>query len=454
MTTFTFSGARVDFDENGDPETVKTVEANITVPAATSTFSYSVIEEEDDGVSIIDMNDNVVQPILDGINMDNPGFDVLADDTLITQINWKSGGTSVLLIVSLETGPNTDTEFYFVIGGKPLPNVSSPADWAAVEADLGNLGTPTGPYAPGADIAWADIPGATSTEEDEFWGTPGRDNYKGGQGDDYFISSDGRDTYNGGAGGYDQVTFAGDPTGVFANLKTGRATDGWGKTDTLKSIEMLRGSAHDDKFIGNGKANYFRGLAGEDTINGGGGRDQVRYDRDERYGGNDGVTVKLNKSFAIDGFGDRDTLKSIEDVRGSELRDNITGNGGRNKLEGEGGYDKLFGLGGNDTLFGGRGRDTLEGGGGDDRLLGEEDADRFVFNDGFGNDIIADFQTSGRKEKIDLDGVSTIRSFRDLKNNHLSENGDGDVVISDNRGNSITLEDVSIADLSANDFIF
>ncbi|WP_375211483.1 hypothetical protein [Hyphococcus sp.] len=50
-----------------------------------------------------------------------------------------------------------------------------------------------------------------------------------------------------------------------------------------------------------------------------------------------------------------------------------------------------------------------------DRLLGEEDADRFVFNDGFGNDIIADFQTSGRKEKIDLDGVSTIRSFRDLR---------------------------------------
>lgn len=453
MTTVSFKGIRADYDDGDGSDVIRTIDGALTVPSASSTFRYRVVGE-DDGIDIVEMDDDVVQPILDDINFDNLSSEIRSDETLITEVSWKSGGSTVILIVSLETGDYTDTEFYIVLDGKPLPSINSAADWAAVEADIEGFSTPTGAFAPGADIAWTDIPGATTTEEDEFYGTPGRDNYKGGAGDDYFVSSDGRDTYDGGAGGYDQVTFAGDPTGVTANLKTGRATDGWGKTDTLKSIEMLRGSAHDDKFIGNGKANYFRGLAGEDTINGGGGRDQVRYDRDERYGGNDGVTVKLNKSFAIDGFGDRDTLKSIEDVRGSELRDNITGNGGRNKLEGEGGYDKLFGLGGNDTLFGGRGRDTLEGGGGDDRLLGEEDADRFVFNDGFGNDIIADFQTSGRKEKIDLDGVSTIRSFRDLKNNHLSENGDGDVVISDNRGNSITLEDVSIADLSANDFIF
>ncbi|WP_264213139.1 calcium-binding protein [Leisingera thetidis] len=453
MTTFTFSGARVDFDDNGDPETVKTIEAAITVPASSATFSYSVTGD-DEGVDIIDMNENIIQPILDGINLDNPSINVLAEETLITQVNWKSGGSSVILIISLETGPDTDTEFYFVLNGKALPKVKSPANWAAVDADIASLGTPTGAFAPGQAIAWSSIPGASSTEEDEFWGTPGRDNYKGGKGDDYFISSNGRDTYDGGAGGYDQVTFANDPGGVIANLKTGKATDGWGKTDTLKSIEMLRGSAHDDKFTGNGKANFFRGLEGDDTINGGDGRDQVRYDRDERYGGSDGVTVKLNKGFAIDGFGDRDTLKNIENVRGSELRDEITGDKGRNDLEGEGGYDKLWGFGGKDTISGGRGRDTIDGGSGDDVLSGDQDADRFVFNDGFGNDVINDFQTKGRKEKIDLDGVSAIKHFRDLKNNHLSENGDGDAVISDNRGNTITLEDVSIADLSANDFIF
>ena len=453
MTTFSFKGVRADYDDGGGSDVVRSINASITVPSASSTFSYTVVGD-DDGVDIIEMDDNVIQPILDGINMDNLSPDIRADDTLITQINWKSGGSSVIFIVSLETGDYTDTEFYFVLDGKALPNVSSAADWAAVEADIHSMGTPTGAFAPGQTIAWSTIPGVSSTEEDEFWGTPGRDNYKGGQGDDYFISSDGRDTYDGGAGGYDQVTFANDPSGITANLKTGKATDGWGDTDTLKSIEMLRGSAYDDKFTGNGKANYFRGLDGADTLNGGGGRDQVRYDRDERYGGSDGVTVKLNKGFAIDGFGDRDTLKKIEDVRGSELRDAITGNGGRNKLEGEGGYDKLYGLGGSDMLEGGRGRDTLDGGSGNDLLSGDQDADCFVFSNGFGDDTITDFQTEGRKEMIDLDNVSTIKNFRDLKNNHLSEDADGNAVISDNRGNTITLEDVAMGDLSGNDFIF
>ncbi|UWQ61353.1 hypothetical protein K3723_10725 [Leisingera caerulea] len=453
MTTFTFSGARVDFDDNGDPETVKTIEAAITVPSASATFSYSVIGE-DDGVDIIDMNDNVMQPILDGINLDNPSINVLADDTLITQVNWKSGGSSVILIVSLETGPDTDTEFYFVLDGKALPDVNSPADWAAVDADISSLGTPTGAFAPGQTIAWSTIPGVSSTEEDEFWGTPGRDNYKGGAGDDYFVSSDGRDTYNGGSGGFDQVAFTWDPSGVTAHLGKGTATDGWGKTDTLKSIEALRGSAHDDTLTGNGKANYFRGIEGNDTINGGKGQDEVRYDRDERYGGGDGVTVNLAKGFAIDGFGDRDTLKSIERARGSESADKLLGNGGDNRLMGLGGNDTLSGKGGDDLILGGAGRDKILGDGGNDDLFGDGGADRFIFRGAFGDDTVSDFETAGRKEKIDLSGVSNIKSFRDLKNNHLSENGDGDAVISDNNGNSITLDGVGIADLSGNDFIF
>lgn len=137
----------MDFDDNGDPDAVKTIEAAITVPSASSTFSYTVTGD-DDGVDIIDMDDNVIQPILDGINIDNPDITVLAEETLITQINWKSGGSSVILIVSLETGADTDTEFYFVLDGKALPEVSSPADWAAVDADVKKLQTPTGSFAP------------------------------------------------------------------------------------------------------------------------------------------------------------------------------------------------------------------------------------------------------------------------------------------------------------------
>lgn len=469
MTTFTFSGARVDF-VNGDPSGVSSIEADVTVPTANSTFTYSVSGHDDDGVAIIDMNDNVIQAIVGGINLDDPGFNVESESTLITQVTW-SGGTSVVLIVSLETGPNTDTEFYVVVDGAPLPEADSVADWDSFAESITNITNPTGALAPGQVISWASLDSTSSTEDDEFQGTPGRDIFNGGAGDDFFYSSQGNDTYRGGTG-FDQVAYTWDDNGVTANLKTGTATDGWGNTDTLVKIEMLRGSAYADKFIGNGGRNIFRGLEGEDTLNGGGGRDEVRYDRDDRYGGSEGVTVKLNKGFAIDGFGDRDTLRNFEDVRGSEFGDKITGNDGRNELEGLGGNDVLNGLGGNDTLLGGAGNDvlnggagndTLKGGGGRDKLIGGAGddllsgggmADRFIFKGSFGNDTITDFQTAGTKEKIVLSQIAEITSFQDLTDEHLSENGDGDAVISDGNGNTITLDGVAMADLTANDFLF
>ncbi|UWQ52524.1 calcium-binding protein [Leisingera caerulea] len=452
MTTFTFSGARVDFVD-GEPSSVSNVDVQVVVPDASSTFTYSISGRDDDGVAFIDMNDDVLQAISGGVNLNNPDFSFLSDETILTQVTW-SGGTSVILGVTFETGDNTDTEFYFVIDGAALPQVSSPADWNDFDDTISGLSDPAGALAPGQVIAWSSLATTGSTEDDEFFGTAGRDTFNGGAGDDYFVSSDGRDTYNGGSGGFDQVAFTWDPSGVTAHLGKGTATDGWGKTDTLKSIEALRGSAHDDTLTGNGKANYFRGIKGNDTINGGKGKDEVRYDRDERYGGEDGVTVNLAKGFAIDGFGDRDTLKSIERARGSESADKLLGNGGDNRLMGLGGNDTLSGKGGDDLILGGAGRDKILGDGGNDDLFGEGGADRFIFKGAFGEDTVSDFETAGRKEKIDLSGVSNIKSFRDLKNNHLSENGDGDAVISDNNGNSITLDGVGIADLSGNDFIF
>lgn len=451
MTTFTFSGARVDF-VNGDSSSVSTIEAQVTVPNASSTFTYS-ITGYDDGVAIIDMNDDVVQAIVGGVNLDNPNIKVISEETLIAQVTW-SGGTSVVLIVSVETGANTDTEFYLVIDGAPLPQVDSVADWDAVDASITGLSDPTGALAPGQVISWASLDSTSNTEDDEFWGAPGKDKYSGGAGDDYFVSSKGNDTYNGGIGTFDQVAFIRDPSGVIAHLGQGTATDGWGNTDTLKGIEALRGSAHNDKLIGNGKTNYFRGIEGNDTINGGTGKDEVRYDKDVQYGGTNGVTVDLAKGFAIDGFGDRDTLKNIERARGTDSADKLLGNAGANRLRGDGGNDTLSGKGGNDLILGGTGRDRILGDGGDDELFGEGGADRFVFKGSFGNDTISDFQTAGLKEKVDLNRVSEITSFKDLKNNHLSENGDGDAVISDGIGNSITLDGIAMADLSANDFIF
>ena len=165
------------------------------------------------------------------------------------------------------------------------------------------------------------------------------------------------------------------------------------------------------------------------------------------------MTVRLNKGFAIDGFGHRDTLSGFENAMGSDFNDRIYGQKGNNTLIGLDGADKLFGLNGRDTLEGGAGRDVLNGGNGNDVLSGGAQADKFVFSGKFGNDTITDFQTSGKAEKIDLSGVARIKSFRDLKNNHLSE-VDGDAVISDNNGNTITLDGVAMDDLRVNDFLF
>ncbi|MEY8879934.1 hypothetical protein AB9K37_00880, partial [Donghicola sp. XS_ASV15] len=140
---------------------------------------------------------------------------------------------------------------------------------------------------------------------------------------------------------------------MVVKLSKGFAIDGWDYRDKLRQIEDVVAPALDDKLIVNKKSNVFCGLAGADTIKGGGGDDLVDYSADEINGGSEGVTVKLAKGFAIDGFGDRDTLKSIEDAFGTIYKDKLVGDGGENFLAG---------LEGRDTLIGGKGNDTLSGG--------------------------------------------------------------------------------------------
>ena len=447
MTTLTLTGIQIDYFDR-DPVSVGTVETVLVMPSKKSSFTYT-IDYYDEGVPIVEINENLQQITFNGQFLD----DNSNDEAILTKVTW-SGGTTTVLGVAIETGNESDTDFFFVLDGAPLPTINTVADWNNFDDSITAIGAATDPFAPGQSIRWTELDGHSLTEDDELYGTNGKDVLSGGKGDDYFVSSKGADTYKGGKG-YDQVAFhINDPAGVTANLGTGTATDGWGNTDKLVSIEMLRGSLYDDTLIGDGGDNIIRGLAGDDVLNGANGRDEVRYDRDANYGGDAGVTVNLKKGNATDGFGDSDTLRNFEDVRGSDNADRITGDNGKNELEGEGGNDKLFGLGGRDTLWGGKGKDQLDGGNGNDDLYGDGGNDKFIF-DGrkFGDDTIHDFQTRGKGEKIDLSGVNTIKSFKDLKNNHISE-VNGDALIEDGIGNSIRLVDVSVSDLSANDFLF
>ncbi|MFD1329283.1 calcium-binding protein [Mycoplana ramosa] len=115
-----------------------------------------------------------------------------------------------------------------------------------------------------------------------FRGTQFRDIMKGSARDEDFQGIGGRDVIDG-RGGFDTVSYhrdqnSGGKAGVTVNLQAGTAIDGFGKTDTLTSIEGVRGSALADKLTGSSGSNWLRGDAGNDTIAGGLGNDLLRGD--------------------------------------------------------------------------------------------------------------------------------------------------------------------------------
>lgn len=116
-----------------------------------------------------------------------------------------------------------------------------------------------------------------------FRGTQFRDILKGSARDEDFQGVGGRDAIDG-RGGFDTVSYhrdqsnGGGARGVTVDLKAGTAIDGFGKTDTLKSIEGVRGTGYADKLTGDAGDNWLRGDSGDDTIAGGLGNDQLRGD--------------------------------------------------------------------------------------------------------------------------------------------------------------------------------
>ncbi|BDA84003.1 hypothetical protein Sa4125_15450 [Aureimonas sp. SA4125] len=198
---------------------------------------------------------------------------------------------------------------------------------------------------------------------DDLYGETGNDTLNGGDGDDYIDGGQGTDTYDGGDG-VDQLSFQTsyfDPaafSGINLNAQTGTVIDPFGNSETFVNFEGYRGTLFADVFVGSSVGEVFYGLGGRDSIDGGGGVDTVRYDRDDRQGGTRGVNVDLTTGIAIDGFGSQDTLVSIENVRATNANDVVTGSSGANLIRTFGGNDTLNGLAGADIMRGGAGNDS------------------------------------------------------------------------------------------------
>ena len=137
----------------------------------------------------------------------------------------------------------------------------------------------------------------------------------------------GNDTING-RGGLDTAEYLQAVAGVFINLATGTAQDGFGTVDQLISIENAIGSRLNDEIIGSDDANNMQGDRGNDLFEGAGGNDFIDGQAGEdtaRYAGafsayavtigSGTVTVTANS-----GSEGQDTLANVEFLQFSDRR--------------------------------------------------------------------------------------------------------------------------------------
>jgi len=178
----------------------------------------------------------------------------------------------------------------------------------------------------------------------------GFEQFEGRRGDDII---DGR-------GGLDRAVYDGDDattSGVAVNLAAGTVTgDGSIGTDTLQSIEAVRGTEFADTYnaLGfgagsanagsNGAFNEFEGVGGDDTITGN-GNTRISY-----LTATAGVTVDVAAGIAVgDTSVGTDHFTGVNAVRGSTFNDALSGSNVNEIFEGFAGDDLIDGRGGFDT---------------------------------------------------------------------------------------------------------
>ena len=216
----------------------------------------------------------------------------------------------------------------------------------------------------------------------------------------------GNDAITGSAGldrlRYDLERGRGGTLGIIADLAEGTVTDSFGTIDTVLGIDAIYATGLADSLTGGAADEIFAGFAGNDIINGGGGRNIVTYEFDYDFGqgllnnakwgngkaGLTGVTVNLALGTARDGLGGTDTLSNIQIVHGTRYIDNMTAAATGSEFFGFGGNDTLAGAQGNDILDGGSGADIMRGGGGDDIFYVNNTKDRVFENASEGTDTV------------------------------------------------------------------
>jgi Ca2+-binding RTX toxin-like protein len=269
-------------------------------------------------------------------------------------------------------------------------------------------------------------------ENNTLGGRDGDDQLTGNGGSDFLIGGKGNDTLDGGAlDDFDEASFEDADEGVIVNLTdverdgvaAHRATDGLGGVDMLINIAGVFGSEFGDKFFGADNDEFFEPMGGDDTIDGGGGFDEIDY-----FSSSDAVTADLNKQGQlqfISASQGSDFFTNIEGVDGGAFNDTLIGDKNGNFLSGRDGADSLAGGDGGDRLRGGAGNDTLSGGG-----SFFDEADYFSATSG----VRVDLNKQGKLQVISAsEGSDLLVDIEDVRGSAFN-----DTLIGDAGSNTLT----------------
>ena len=230
-----------------------------------------------------------------------------------------------------------------------------------------------------------------------FDGQSGNDTLQGGVGNDTLIGGD----------GIDRALYT-DATGPIAvNMAAGTVSGAGIGSDTLSSIESIRGSAFADTYVATGYAgasaigsivttfNEFEGMAGNDTIVGNGST-ALSY-----LNATGPVTVDIAAGTATgDASVGTDAFTGVQVVRGSAFADTLLGS------------NNLTGV---EVFQGGGGNDFIDGRGGFDRVLYE-----FRIDDNVTAGITVSLATGTVVGDASV-GTDTLRSIEAVRGTHFAD---------------------------------
>jgi len=216
-----------------------------------------------------------------------------------------------------------------------------------------------------------------------FVGSNFNDSFTGTNNVEIFDGFNGGDDFFDGGGNTDVVEYDGGnrmaiDVQLAAGIVTGRAPGSNIGTDTLRSIERIRGSEFADRYDASGFSNLSTNAGSNGNFNrfeGQGGADEVIGNGNtylDYFNTTAAVTVTTTAQgvgTALATYGSNtatDTFSGVAAVNGGNSNDTFNGGSGADLFFGQGGNDFMNGGAGDDTLDGGAGADSLNGGAGFD----------------------------------------------------------------------------------------